>query len=137
MNFTFTNLNQPAAAAKAAAPGANDATTPPASDVAAALQGEAAPAAPAQPALAFAQWLGLEQVAPAPVDAAAVTPDTTAPESDVPADEQQAAELPLVGAMAMSMPLMPIAQATLAAVVAATGRVAPKSSRTSRPVSGW
>lgn len=119
MNFTLTHLNQPAPAAKAAAPAANDASTPPTSDVAAAPQGEAAPAAPAQPALAFAQWLGLEQVAPAPVDAAAVMPETAAPESDVAADEQQAAELPLVGAMAMSMPLMPIAQATLAAVVAA------------------
>jgi flagellar hook-length control protein FliK len=122
MNFTLKNLNQPAAPAKAAAPAANDATTPPKSDVAtapAAPQGEAAPAAPAQPALAFAQWLGLEQIAPVPVDAAAVTPDTAAPASDVPADEQQAADAPLLGAMAMSMPLMPIGQATLAAMVAA------------------
>jgi flagellar hook-length control protein FliK len=127
MNFTLTNLNQPAAPAKGAAPAANDAATLAtlvASDVAAApaaAQGEAAPAAPAQPALAFAQWLGLEQVAPMPVDAA-VTPDTAAPESEAPADEQQAADTPLLGAMAMSMPLMPlmpIAQATLAAVVAA------------------
>ena len=128
MNFTLTNLNQPAAHAKAAAPSANDAATAPASDTAGAAapalpQGEAAPAAPAQPALAFAQWLGLEQIAPAPVDAtaAAVTPDAPAPESDTPADEQQAADTPLLGAMAMPMPmqLMPIAQATLAAVVAA------------------
>lgn len=128
MNFTLTNLNQPAAAPKAAAPAANDAATLPAPDAAAtaapapaAPQGQAAPAAPAQPALAFAQWLGLEQVAPAPSDAAAVTPDTAAPESELPADEQQAADLPLTGAMAMSMPLMPlmpIAQATLAAMVA-------------------
>jgi len=128
MNFTLTNLNQPAAPAKAAAPAANDATTPPTADVAtspAAVQGEAAPAAPAQPALAFAQWLGLEQVAPVAVDdaaAAAVKPETAAPESDVPADEQQAADTPLLGAMAMSMPLMPlmqIGQATLAAMAAA------------------
>ena len=124
MNFTLTNLNQSAAPAKAAAPTANDAATLPTSDLAAApaaAQGEAAPAAPAQPALAFAQWLGLEQVAPAPVEAAAVTPATAAPESETPADEQQAADVPLLGAMSMPMPmpLMPIAQATLAAVVAA------------------
>lgn len=129
MNFTLTNLNQPAAPAKAAAPAANDAATPPTSDVAGAAapalpQGEAAPAAPAQPALAFAQWLGLEQIAPVPADAAAaVTPDTAVPETDIPADEQQQiADTPLLGAMSMPMPLMPqmqIAQATLAAVVAA------------------
>ena len=125
MNFTLTTLNQPAAPAKAAAPAANDATTPPTADVAAApaaAQGEAAPAAQAQPALAFAQWLGLEQVAPVAVDAAAVTPDTAAPESEVAADEQQAADTPLLGAMAMSMPLLPqiqIGQATLAAMSAA------------------
>jgi flagellar hook-length control protein FliK len=124
MNFTLTNLNQPAAPAKAAAPSANDAAMPPTSDLAGAAapalpQGDAAPAAPAQPALAFAQWLGLEQIAPVPVDATAVTPDTAAPETDIAADEQQAADTPLLGAMAMSMPLMPIAQATLAAMVAA------------------
>ena len=128
MNFILTNLNQPAAPAKAAAPAAptaNDAAALPTSDVAAAAapaQGEAAQAAPAQPALAFAQWLGLEQVAPMPLEAAAATPDTAAPESDTPADEQQAADTPLLGAMTMSMPPMPlmqIGQATLAAVVAA------------------
>jgi flagellar hook-length control protein FliK len=123
MNFTLTNLNQPTTPAKAAAPTANEAATLTTSDLAAApvaAQGEAAPAAPAQPALAFAQWLGLEQVAPAQVDAAAVTPDTAAPESDAPDDEQQAADTPLLGAMSMPlMPLMQIGQAALAAAVAA------------------
>jgi flagellar hook-length control protein FliK len=127
MNLTLTNLNQPAASAKtAASAAANDAAAPAALDAP-----DAAPAqAPApdgsqpvaaQPARAFAQWLGLDQLA-APVAAPAVAvPDGALAETEakIPADEQQAADTPLLGAMAISMPLMPAAQATLAAVVAA------------------
>jgi flagellar hook-length control protein FliK len=125
MNLTLTNQNQAATSAKTAAPAAaNDA----AGAAAAALDAPgAAPAqAPApdggqpvaaQPARGFAQWLGLDQLA-APVAAPAVaTPDGATAEAEVAADEQQAADTPLLGAM--SMPLMPVAQATLAAVVAA------------------
>lgn len=134
MNLTLTNLNQPAAAAKSAAPAAaNDAAAPVASAVsdtagaapvpAAAL--DAAQPAPAQPAFGFAQWFGLDQLAAPVADTAAATPDgavaavKTEVDADSAADEQQAADLPLLGAMAMAMPLMPVAQATLAAVVAA------------------
>jgi flagellar hook-length control protein FliK len=45
------------------------------------------------------------------------TPDGAPAETEIAADEQPAADAPLLGAMAM--PLMPVAQATLAAVVAA------------------
>jgi flagellar hook-length control protein FliK len=121
MNLTLTNLNQPAAPAKSA-PAANDAGTQPKPDLpggATAPAGEAAQPAPVQPALAFAQWLGLEQTAPVAIDAVVAAPEGEAPETELPADEQQAADAPLLGAMAMSMPMMPVAQATLAAVVAA------------------
>ena len=131
MNLTLTNLNQPAAQARPAAPSAaNDANAPPKPEVAGlAIPATATPAndgtqqAPAQPALAFAQWLGLEQLAPVAVADAAPAPENAAPEAGTPAEaqaeEQQNADAPLLGAMSMSMPLMPLAQATLAAVAAA------------------
>lgn len=122
MNLTLTNLNQPAVAAKDAAPVANDAAMAPAVDVAQAAlpQGEAAPT---QPTLAFARWLGLNELAPAPADAAVVTSDAPAPETDITdisTGEQQEAGLPALGAMAMALPLTPslqIGQAALAAMV--------------------
>jgi len=125
MNLTLTNLNGPAPAAKGAA--ANDSAVPATLD-AAAVTGtagvDAGQPAPVQPALAFAQWLGLDQMAPADVDAAAAAAaaatDGAPAADDIPVEEQQgAADTPLLGAMAMPMPLMPIPQATLAAVVAA------------------
>ncbi|MFC5476737.1 flagellar hook-length control protein FliK [Massilia suwonensis] len=134
MNLTLTQLNQPAASARSAAPAAaSDAAAPAAATIDAA---GAAPApadgtqpAAAQPALGFAQWLGLDPLA-APIAEAPAAPVETAPlETDAPADEQAAADTPLLGAMAMAMPLMPVAQATLAAVVAALpGVPAPKES---------
>jgi len=124
MNLTLTNLNQPATPAKPAARGASEASAAPSADASgsapAGAAGEATQTVPAQPALAFAQWLGLEQIAPVSIDTATLAPaapEATLPEAATPADEQQAPDMPLVGAMAM--PLMPIAQATLAAVVAA------------------
>ena len=123
MNLTLTNLNQPAAASKSAAPAANDAAAPAALDAAGATPPVDAQQSPLQPALAFAQWLGLGQMTPPTVDAVAVAaPDAAPAEAETPTEEQQqqqAADAPLLGAMTMSMPLMPIAQATLAAVVAA------------------
>ena len=140
MNLNLSNLNLPAAGkgAKPADPVAASATgTAAAADTASA--GDAAAAAgaaaqqpgeaqaPVQPALAFAQWLGLDQPVPQ-----AVAEDSAAgadlPAAELPADEQQPADaVPLGGAMAM--PLMPVAQATLAAVVAALpGMPAPKES---------
>ena len=130
MNLTLTNLTQPAQPANSAVPTANAASSPTTPDVAgAAVQTPATPAndgaqpAPAQPALAFAQWLGLEQMMPAPQDAVAATPVNTAPEAETTAEartgEQQYADAPLLGAMTMSMPPMPVAQATLAAIAAA------------------
>ena len=123
MNLTLTNLNQPSPPAKGAA--ANDAAALATLD-AAAVTGtagvDAGQPAPVQPALAFAQWLGLDQMAPADVDAAvaAAAPDGAPAADDIPVEEQQgAADTPLLGAMAMPMPLMPIPQAMLAAVVAA------------------
>ena len=131
MNLTLTNMNGPAALAKAAAPAAIDAAAPlaaPAGDArgaAGALQvpaADGAPQAPVQPALAFAQWLGLEQIAPAASDGAqgdtaAALPGTT-PGVETAVEEQQPnVETPLLGAM--GMPLMPLTQAALAAVVAA------------------
>ncbi len=135
MNLTLTNLNQPAAASKGAAPAANDAAAPVALDAAGATPPlDAALQPPLQPALAFAQWLGLGQMTPVNVDAAAVATSDAAPaEAETPTDEQQqAADAPLLGAMTMSMPLMPIAQATLAAVVAALPGV-PASTKESPP----
>lgn len=140
MNVTLTSLNQPAASAKTAAPAAaHDAPAPSAPD-AAANAGEPSVARPsaarpsvarpsaAEPARGFAQWLGLDQLgAPLP-DAAAATVDGAPAEPELAADDQQAADSPLLGAMAMSMPLMPVAQATLAAVVAALPGV-PKESQ--------
>lgn len=133
MNLNLTNLNMssaakgpkpadPVAAGAAATSGSADAATVQDAAAAAAQPGEAAQAA-AQPALAFAQWLGLEQpaaqVAPEGADTAA---------DELPADEQQPADTALLGG-AMSMPLMPAAQAALAAVVAALpGVPAPKES---------
>jgi len=133
MNLTLTQLNQPAASAKSAAPAAaNDAATPAAPAAAGAAPAPAADAAqPAasQPARGFAQWLGLDPAA-APIAEAPVATTEAAPlDTETPADEQAAADTPLLGAMAMSMPLMPVAQATLAAVVAALpGVPAPKES---------
>jgi len=134
MNLTLTQLNQPAASARSAAPAAaSDAAAPAAATIDAA---GAAPApadgtqpAVAQPALGFAQWLGLDPLA-APIAEAPAAPVETAPlETDAPADEQAAADTPLLGAMAMAMPLMPVAQATLASVVAALpGVPSPKES---------
>ena len=132
MNLNLTNLNLSAAkGAKPAEPvaagavatmdaaGAQDA----AAAVAAVPQAGDAAQAPLQPALAFAQWLGLEQPAPQ----AAFAEGENAPAAEAPADEQQPADSALLGAMAM--PLMPAAQATLAAVVAALpGVPAPKES---------
>lgn len=128
MNLNLTNLNlsaakgaktaEPVAAGASAAAGtvattdtasAQDAATA----VAAVPQAGDAAQAPLQPALAFAQWLGLEQPAPQ----AAAAEGENAPAAETPADEQQPADTALLGAMAM--PLMPAAQATLAAVVAA------------------
>lgn len=137
MNLNLTNLNlsaaakgakpaDPVAAGAAATTGAADAASvQDAAAVAVAAQPGETAQAPAQPALAFAQWLGLEQ----PVPQAA--PDSAeAAQAELPADEQQPADTaPLGGAMSMSMPLMPVAQATLAAVVAALpGVPAPKES---------
>ena len=134
MNLTFHYTNAPAAQAPAAAPAAVNAAaplaplTPDASGATGAGQAAAGTQqAPAQPAMAFAQWLGLEAVAPAlPPDTAgapAAALDGTVPGSDAAVEEQQAnADAPLLGAMAMDMPpmpLMPSTQATLAAVVAA------------------
>jgi flagellar hook-length control protein FliK len=137
MNLTLTNLNQPAVQARPAAPSAaNDASAPlqpelpgaasppgPASADASANSGtQPAPApAPSQPALAFAQWLGLEQIAPVAVEGAPPAPANTAQaETPAEAEEQRNADAPLLGAMSMPlMPLMPTAQATLAAVAAA------------------
>ncbi|MBD8528986.1 MULTISPECIES: flagellar hook-length control protein FliK [unclassified Massilia] len=122
MNLTLTNLNGPAPAPK----GANDAAASAPFDAAAAMPGtvDAVQPAPAQPALAFAQWLGLDQLAPADVDAttAVAATDGAPAADDIPVEEQQATDTPLLGAMAMPMPLMPLIstpQATLAAVVAA------------------
>jgi flagellar hook-length control protein FliK len=141
MNLTLTNLNQPAAATKTAAPAAANESTAPATPETAGAAPTATPAQPsdaaqpaAQPARGFAQWLGLDQLAAPPADAAVAAAETDAApaETDVPADEQQAADTPLLGAMAMSMPMMPLMpaqQATLAAVVAALpGVPAPKES---------
>jgi flagellar hook-length control protein FliK len=135
MNLTFHYTNAPAAQAPAAAPAAVDAAaplaplTPDASGATGAGQAAAAGVqqAAAQPAMAFAQWLGLEAVAPAlPPDAAgapAPALDGTVPGPEAAVEEQQAnADAPLLGAMAMDMPplpLMPSTQAMLAAVVAA------------------
>jgi len=125
MNLTLTSLNQPAAPSKTAAPAAaNDAAAPVATDGAGPAQapdaGQPAPA-PAQPAFGFAQWLGLDQLAAPAAETPAAAPDGAPADTgtETPADEQAAADTPLLGAMAMSMPLMPVAQATLAAVVAA------------------
>lgn len=126
MNLTLTNLNQPSPPAKGAA--ANDAAAPATLDAAAVTgtagvdAGQPAPVQPNQPMRAFAQWLGLDQMAPADVDAAvaAAATDGAPAVDDTPVEEQQgAADTPLLGAMSMPMPLMPIPQATLAAVVAA------------------
>jgi flagellar hook-length control protein FliK len=132
MNLTLTNLNQPAVAAKTAAPApANDAAAPAALDAPGAAPAQAPapdggqPVA-AQPARGFAQWLGLDQLTAPIADRAVAAPAVAVPdgalaetEAEIPADEQQAADTPLLGAMAMSMPLMPVAQVMLAAVVAA------------------
>ncbi|MGJ9417737.1 flagellar hook-length control protein FliK [Massilia sp. CMS3.1] len=141
MNLTLTNLNQPAQAAKSATPAANETGSPITPDVAgAAVESPGTPAqdgaqpAPAQPALAFAQWLGLEQIIPAPPGAVAARPENAAPEADeiaaeTTAAEQQNADAPLLGAMTMSMPMMPVAQTTLAALAAALpGVPLPKAS---------
>ena len=141
MNLNLTNLNLSAAGkgAKPADPVAAGATGTAAAADAATVRDAAAAAgaaaqqpgdaaqAPVQPALAFAQWLGLEQPA-----AQAAAEDTAAganaPAAELPADEQQPADTALLGG-AMAMPLMPVAQATLAAVVAALpGVPAPKES---------
>jgi flagellar hook-length control protein FliK len=127
MNLTLTSLNQPAAPSRTAAPAAaNDAAAPVAADAAglalaqAPDAGQQAPA-PAQPAFGFAQWLGLDQLAAPAAETPVASPDGAPADTgtETPADEQAAADTPLLGAMAMSMPLMPVAQATLAAVVAA------------------
>jgi flagellar hook-length control protein FliK len=133
MNLTLTSVNQPAAPANTTAPvvAANDAAAPVATAPVAGLEltqapgaGQPAPA-PAQPAFGFAQWLGLDQLAAPAEETPIASPDGAPAETrtetaaETPADEQAAADTPLLGAMAMSMPLMPIAQATLAAVVAA------------------
>jgi flagellar hook-length control protein FliK len=137
MNLTLTNLNQPAAATKAAAPAAaNESAAPAATDTAStaptatpAQPADAAQPAAAQPTRGFAQWLGLDQLAAAPADAAVAAADAAPVETEAAADEQQAADTPLLGAMAMSMPLMPVQQTMLAAVVAALpGVPAPKES---------
>jgi flagellar hook-length control protein FliK len=122
MNLNLTNLNLPAAGkgAKPAEPGAAAAVAATAAagnaatvkDAAVAAQPGEAAQAPAQPALAFAQWLGLDQPLPQ-----TVADGLGAPVADESADEQEPADNALLGAMAM--PLMPAAQATLAAVVAA------------------
>ena len=114
MNLNLTNLNLSAAGKgeKPADPVAASAQDAPA----AAAQQPAETQAPVQPALAFAQWLGLDQ--PVPPAAATDAADATVPAAELPADEQQAADSTLLGG-AMAMPLMPVAQATLAAVVAA------------------
>lgn len=126
MNLTLNSTNGPATQPRAAAPAVIDTAAAPARDA-----NGSAPQAPAQPALAFAQWLGLDPAAPATPgippaseerDGAAAAPDGAAATA-VPAEEQPAnADAPLLGAMAMNMPpmpLMPSAQATLAAVAAA------------------
>ena len=136
MNLTLTQLNQPAASAKSVAPAAaNDAAAPAAPTASAPAAAGAAPAAAeaAQPARGFAQWLGVDPLAVPVAEAPAALAETAPPETDTPAadvaDEQAAADTPLLGAMAMSLPLMPVAQATLAAVVAALpGVPAPKES---------
>ncbi|MFC3461343.1 flagellar hook-length control protein FliK [Massilia haematophila] len=122
MNLNLTNLNLPAAGkgAKPAEPGAAAGNAATVKDAAAAAQPGEAAQAPAQPALAFAEWLGLDQPLPPPA-----ADGLEAPAADESADEQQPADNALLGAMAM--PLMPAAQATLAAVVAALPGVrAPK-----------
>jgi flagellar hook-length control protein FliK len=126
MNLTSTQLKQPAAPARTAAPAAaNDAAAPVASDAAGAVVASAAAApdagqpVPSQPARGFAQWLGLDQMVAPAAQTPVAAPDGAPAETETPADEQSAADTPLLGAMAMSMPLMPVAQATLAAVVAA------------------
>lgn len=124
MNLTFNHTNTPAAPASAPATAAlaADAAAPRAADAAAGADSRqpaagAAQAAPAQPALAFAQWLGLELPAAPAADAA---PEPAAPIAESAVDEQQPlADTPALGAMALGLPLMPVAQATLAAVVAA------------------
>lgn len=122
MNLNLTNLNLPGAGkgAKPAEPGAAAAVAATAAagnaatvkDAAVSAQPGEAAQAPAQPALAFAQWLGLDQPLPQTVADGLETPA-----ADESADEQEPADNALLGAMAM--PLMPAAQATLAAVVAA------------------
>jgi flagellar hook-length control protein FliK len=139
MNLTLTNLNQPAAATKATAPAAANESTAPATPETPGSTPATTPAQPsdaaqpaAQPARGFAQWLGLDQLAAAPADTALAATDAAPVETEAAADEHQAADTPLLGAMGMSMPLMPLMsnqQATLAAVVAALpGVPAPKES---------
>jgi flagellar hook-length control protein FliK len=129
MNLTLTSVNQPAAPAKTTAPVATAPVAAGAAGLALAQApgtGQPAPA-PVQPAFGFAQWLGLDQLAAPAAETTVASPDASpdgAPaetETVTPADEQAAADTPLLGAMAMPMPmpLMPIAQATLAAIVAA------------------
>ena len=129
MNLTLTNLNQPAPQAKPAA-ATSGTNAPLAADVpglarspgaAQALPDDRAQPAPVQPALAFAQWLDREQIAPVAVQGAPLTPDNAALDAKTPAEaeEQKNADAPLLGAMTMSMPPMPVAHATLAAVTAA------------------
>ena len=137
MNLTLTNLKQSAAATQAAAPAAAHESAAPASADTANTAPAATPAQPsttaqpdaAQPVRGFAQWLGLDQAAAPAADAALAALEAAPAETEVPADEQQAADPPLLGAMAMSMPLMSAQQTTLAAVVAALpGVPAPKES---------
>ena len=135
MNLTLTSLNTAASARNAlsstsaaasasptaAAPAASDAANAaaPVQEIGAVPQVADAAQAPAQPALAFAQWLGLDASLPA-VETAPALPEVALPETETKTDEQQpATDNMLLGAMAMAMPLMPAAQATLAAVVAA------------------
>lgn len=126
MNLSFNQTNLPAAQARTGVPAAADAAVPGGAPMAGAdarqpAAGEAQ-ATPAQPALAFAEWLGLElAVAPAADDAALdAARDTALPGAEAAIEEQQPdAGTPALGAMAMGLPLMPVAQATLAAVVAA------------------
>ncbi|MFC5509932.1 flagellar hook-length control protein FliK [Massilia jejuensis] len=130
MNLTSTNMNQPALAANGAAPAANDGAGPDAAGAAPAPG--AVQLAPAQPALAFAQWLGLEQLAPVHAEAPPATAQAAPAATDASADEQQQqqqnADAPLLGAMTMSMPLMPAAQAALALVAALPGVPAARQS---------
>jgi flagellar hook-length control protein FliK len=128
MNLTLNSLNLAPVPGQPAAPAAaGDAAAPLAVDAAALVAAGGAPVAgaaqpaPVQPALAFAQWLGLEPVAASPAGdtAAPAATDGPAPAAEAPADEQASPDAPLLGAMAMAMPLMPVAQVALAAVVAA------------------